>query len=66
MVLQMALHMPFPLGKLLLFFSQLNSIHALALGTDIAFPGAVVYMDISLVPNTYKQLTFVKYLDQPW
>ena len=61
MVLQMALHVPFPLlGKLLfLFFSQLNSVHTLALRTDLAFPGAMVYMYESLVPNTYRQLIFV-------
>ena len=53
LVLQMALCVPFPLPRksLLLFSSQLNSVHTLALSTDIAFPGAVVYMDVSWVPN---------------
>ena len=53
LVLQMALCVPFPLPRksLLLFSSQLNSVHTLALSTDIAFPGAVVYMYVSLVPN---------------
>lgn len=41
-----------PGKSLLLFSSQLNSVHTLALSTDIAFPGAVVYMYVSLVPNT--------------
>lgn len=43
-----------------LFFSQLTSIHTLELRIDVTFPGAMVYMYVYLVPNTYRQLIFVK------